>query len=271
METKKVNSLSGGKTSSYMACHYPADYNVFALVRIEDPRAAPKDTGIIKAVSEKIGQDFIATAEDDKTLKLMLELEQKIGKQIIWLTGETFDELIARRKRLPNMAWRFCTQELKMLPIFNWWRENFEEVIEMRIGYRYDEAERASRFTESMKVIVGKTKTGNRNRWGQLKWRVGKFPLIEDKIFHHNVREWASKSGLIFPNDSNCVGCFWKAEQQLRKNWEDNPKKMQWFADKETVGKWKKDIKYTNIKRLLLQTDFDFGTGSGCQAGYCTD
>jgi hypothetical protein len=29
-----VNSLSGGKTSSYMAAHYPEDYNVFGLLKI---------------------------------------------------------------------------------------------------------------------------------------------------------------------------------------------------------------------------------------------
>ena len=34
---KTVNSLSGGKTSSYIAIHYPADYNVFALVHSDDP------------------------------------------------------------------------------------------------------------------------------------------------------------------------------------------------------------------------------------------
>lgn len=28
---KTVNSLSGGKTSSYIAVHYPADIEVFAL------------------------------------------------------------------------------------------------------------------------------------------------------------------------------------------------------------------------------------------------
>tara|TARA_R110002167_G_scaffold149168_1_gene342383 strand:- start:9066 stop:9206 length:141 start_codon:yes stop_codon:yes gene_type:complete len=33
---KTVNSLSGGKTSSYMAVHYPADYNIFALIRTND-------------------------------------------------------------------------------------------------------------------------------------------------------------------------------------------------------------------------------------------
>lgn len=30
-----VNSLSGGKTSSYLAIHYPADINIFSLVTIE--------------------------------------------------------------------------------------------------------------------------------------------------------------------------------------------------------------------------------------------
>ena len=35
----KVNSLSGGKTSSYIAANYPADYDIFALVRIEDKQS----------------------------------------------------------------------------------------------------------------------------------------------------------------------------------------------------------------------------------------
>lgn len=271
MGIKTVNSLSGGKTSSYMATHYPADYNVFALIRIEDPRAAPKDKGLVKLVSDKIGQEFIASAEDDRTLQLILDLEQSIGQEILWLTGETFDALIRRRKRLPNKMWRFCTQEMKMNPIFHWWQNNFIDPIEMRIGYRYDELERAERFTNTMRVIVGRTKTGNRNRWGDLHWRTGKFPLIDDKILNYHVKQWAVSTGFEFPQDSNCVGCFWKADQQLRKNWEDNPEKMQWFSDQESIGTWKKDIKYQNIRRLPLQTEFLFGTGAGCQAGYCTD
>lgn len=31
-----VNSLSGGKTSSYLAANYPANYDIFALVRTYD-------------------------------------------------------------------------------------------------------------------------------------------------------------------------------------------------------------------------------------------
>ena len=48
---------------------------------------------------------------------------------------------------------------------------------------------------------------------------------------------------------------------------------MQWFADMEKTlnRKWKKEMSYEKIKTIGLQQDFYFGTGSGCQAGFCTD
>jgi hypothetical protein len=46
---------------------------------------------------------------------------------------------------------------------------------------------------------------------------------------------------------------------------------MQWFADQEKYATWKKEGKYEDFKKLGLQMDFNFGTGSGCDAGYCTD
>lgn len=118
---KTVNSISGGKTSSYLAKHYPADYNIFSLVRIEDLRCMPKDKGLIKLVSDKIGMEFIATAESDQTLKVVLDLEQLIGSEITWLTGETFEQ-ITSRGFLPNQRTRFCTTEMKIKPIANFCR-----------------------------------------------------------------------------------------------------------------------------------------------------
>lgn len=46
---------------------------------------------------------------------------------------------------------------------------------------------------------------------------------------------------------------------------------MKWFADQEIKNKWKKEMTYNQIKKIGLQQDFFFGTGSGCQAGFCTD
>jgi hypothetical protein len=253
---KTINSLSGGKTSSYMSLHYPADYNIFALIRIEDKNCSPKDKALINYVSDKIGMDFIATAEDDATLYVIRDLEQKIGEEIIWVSGISFDNLLKKRKALPNKMWRFCTSEMKLKPIYKWWKANINEVVKMRIGFRYDEKERSNKFT---------------THWGKKEWRIGSFPLIDDKIHHYKIKEWAEKSNLTFPADSNCVGCFWKQPPQLRKNWQDNYNKMQWFSDQEIRNTWKSEMSYNTIKKLSIQQDFNFGTGTGCQAGFCTD
>lgn len=275
---KTITSISGGKTSAYLAKHYPTDYNIFALVRIEDRRCTPKDKSIVKYASDKLGKEFIATAESDKTLYVIRDLEQLLGKEIIWVSGYSFDELIKKRKALPNMMQRFCTTEMKMFPIAEWWFKEIGEKIQMQVGFRYDEKERADRFKTDIKIKVGKYLNGN-NKWQEFNWRVGKFPLIENKINHYQVVQWANSTDLIFPPDSNCVGCFWKPLQQLRKNWEDEPLKMQWFADIEKanfskrtkVQRWKNEANYEQIKTIGLQQDFYFGTGSGCQAGFCTD
>ena len=55
-----VNSLSGGKTSSYIAANYPADYNVFALVRIQHEASKFPDKKIRQLVEDRIQAPFIA-------------------------------------------------------------------------------------------------------------------------------------------------------------------------------------------------------------------
>lgn len=270
---KTINSLSGGKTSSYLAKHYPADYNLFALVKIDDIRCTPKDKSLVKFVSDKIGEQFIATAESDLTLRAVIDLEQLIGKEIIWVHGLSFDKVISKNGILPDFLRRYCTTEMKMRPIFDWWFKNINEKVKMGIGFRYDELERKERFTTTFKGIIGKSKNGNRNRWGELEWREGYFPLIDDKITNYQVKQWADTTNIVFPADSNCVGCFHKPLQQIRKNWDLETDKLQWFSDMEKIGKgrFQTNFTYEQAKKVPLQLDFNFGTGSGCQAGFCTD
>lgn len=273
--TVTVNSISGGKTSVYMALNYPADIELFALVCIEAEYCKPKDKSLVKYVSDKIGREFIATAESDKTLIVMRDLEQLIGKEINWVAGDSFEQVIKNKKAIPNQMWRFCTTEMKMKPIFEYCQKEVGDIVNMQIGFRYDEKERGERNKDNryFKTIVGKSKTGNLNKWAEIEWRTLSFPLIDSKISHFEVYNWAQNSGLDFPKDSNCVGCFWKPYQQLRKNWDNEPKKMRWFAEmeKEMKRQWKKEMTYSNVKKIGLQQDFNFGTGSGCQAGFCTD
>lgn len=286
---KSINSLSGGKTSSYMAVHYPADYNIFSLVCIDDKSCSPADKAIIKIVNNKLNKygyiekygEFIATAEDDKVLKVILDLEQLIGHEIIWVRGDSFDRVIKKHGNVvPNMARRFCTSDMKMRPIGEFVYHNIMKMNEMQpvfsnVGFRYDEKERAKTTKEERqiktKLVVGKRNT--RQKWEEVFWGVANYPLIYDKIGHYTVHKYWSSDKIKFPNDSNCIGCFWKDPQQLRKNYDDHYEKMQWFNEKEKQSNynWKSQITYDQIKKIGIQQDFFFGTGSGCQAGFCTD
>ena len=118
---KTVNSLSGGKTSSYIAVHYPADYNVFALVRTDDKKCLYPDAKVRQIVSDKIGCEFVGTLEQDNVITIMLQLEEFIGREILWVCGDTFEKIIEKRgKYLPNVMTRYCTSEMKMKPIMEW-------------------------------------------------------------------------------------------------------------------------------------------------------
>lgn len=281
-----VNSLSGGKTSSYMAMNYPADYNIFSLVTINDEKCKPKDKGIVKTVNDKLSKygftekfgEFIATPEDDKILKVMLDLEQLMGIEIIWIRGDSFENVNKKHGNIvPNMERRYCTSDMKIIPMATFIYNKIMPEYSMNpvfsnIGFRYDEENRAKKERElTSKIITGKR--GSRNKWENVLWGVANYPLIYDKITHYHVSKYWSGKKIDFQTDSNCLGCFWKDVQQLRKNWDNHHNKMEWFAKQERESKYnyKSTITYDAIKNIGLQQDFLFGTGSGCQAGFCTD
>ena len=263
-----ITSISGGKTSAYLAANYPADYFVFALVRSNDKKIAFKDRILAKQVEDRIGCEFIATVEDDVIINTIFDLELISGKEIKWVTGPTFEDLIASRGGyLPNMSSRYCTTHLKIEPIFNWWRESFNEPVIMNIGYRANETERAERFLEkcdsnkleSFRAIVGKSKDGNRNKWAEIKWRTPQFPLIEDQIFKDDVESFWMDKNVRFARRNNCVGCFHRNGAALRQMFEYQPEKMQWFANMERPkSRWRKDVNYQKVINLPLQSSFNF-------------
>ena len=108
---KKINSLSGGKTSSYIAANYPADYDVFALVRIEHEESRFPDKKIAQEVEDRIQAPFIATAEDDIIIYTMLDLEQHIGRKISWVTGKTFDKVLDSAGSLPITSQQWSNRQ----------------------------------------------------------------------------------------------------------------------------------------------------------------
>ena len=278
---KTVNSLSGGKTSSYIAANYPADYNVFSLVRTDDKNCIFPDKKIRQEVSDRLGTEFIGTLEEDMIIYTMLDLEQFIGSKIDWVTGKTFDEITVRngKRYLPNVTQRFCTTEMKLQPIFDWWRKEINEVVEMRIGFRANEQRRAKTMLEKankngnleFKAIVGKRKT--QNKWADIEWQKPKFPLIDNPTFKDSIENYWKDKNVRFAYLNNCVGCFHRSPVLLKHMSDKHPNKFQWFIDSEENGygkrTFKNGMKYKDIRKSLKQTKLFDDDFNECDSGYC--
>ena len=278
---KTVNSLSGGKTSSYIAANYPADYNVFSLVRTDDKKCMFPDAKIRQQVSDRLGTEFIGTLEDDTIIYTMLDLEQFIGSKIDWVTGKTFDDSIIKTKKgtkfLPNKMARYCTTELKTMPILYWVYDVIKEPVIMRFGYRANETSRAVKMMDKtdpegftkVKATFTKLKDG-RNSWGEYRYCKPEFPLIEDNIYKDTIEQFWKDKAVRFAYMNNCVGCWWRSPLLLKKMHNKHPEKIQWFADQETSkSKWRSDVKYSEIIKWKTQTELFDDDFNECDSGYC--
>ena len=283
-----VNSLSGGKSSSYIAANYPADYNVFALVRTNDKNCMFPDKKIRQVVSDKLGGvEFIGTLEMDTIIYTILDLEQYIGREINWVTGLTFEGLIEHpsNNMLPSPLRRYCTADLKMKPMFEWWLKTIETPALFRIGFRANEQRRAKnvigKYNENgfleMKHIIGKHKNGN-NKWKTTEWQRQEHPLIsiDNPIYKDDVEKYWKGKPVRFAEINNCVGCFHRSVPLLKKMWETHGNKMQFFSDLENDRKYpgdtlkaNDDITYQKIKEWKLQTELSFEDFDDCDSGYC--
>ncbi|MBE9599871.1 hypothetical protein [Pedobacter sp. MC2016-24] len=260
---KTVNSLSGGKTSSYLAARYPADLDVFALVCIDDMNAGGRriDPKIRQMVNDKLQKycsdqhEFLSTAEDPLILAAMFDLEQHIGREITWLRGIGFQQISNTMHLIPNKRHRYCTSLLKIDPIFNFLFRYHELPVKMRIGYRADEGHRVGNFKDTYFMAtqcdfvidnIGEQPPGNYKkrkilhpglkglrldretppfitRWQEVPFRIGEFPMIEDQIVRQDVQRYWRDKDIEFPVDSNCQFCFWKHPLQIRDNYDRNP------------------------------------------------
>tara|TARA_B110000908_G_scaffold165304_1_gene214555 strand:- start:554 stop:1195 length:642 start_codon:yes stop_codon:yes gene_type:complete len=211
----------------------------------------------------------------------MLDLEQFIGSKIDWVSGKTFDDAIIKTKKgtkyLPNKVARYCTTELKTMPILHWMYDVIKEPVIMRFGYRANETRRAVKMMEKtdedgftkVKTTFTKLKDG-RNSWGEYKYCKPEFPLIKDQIYKDNIEKFWEHKDVRFAYMNNCVGCWWRSPLLLKKMHTKHPNKIQWFADQETdKSKFKSDVKYSDIIKWKTQTELFDDDFNECDSGYC--
>lgn len=274
-----VTSVSGGKTSAYLSANYPADRYVFSLVRTNDESCKYKDRKLAQMVEDRIQKPFIGTLEDDVIIHTIFDLEQYIGKTIDWVSGDTFENIIDKKQAyLPNVMTRYCTTHMKLNPIFNWWHENFDEPIYMNIGYRITEKSRANNMEKKLidgfdyyKASFEKHADG-RNKWENVKWRIPKFPLVDDYIDSIDIHQFWKNKNVRFAYMNNCIGCFHRSASLLNKMSKMHPSKFDWFIKQETrtTNQFKKNVSYKKIKEsnFTMNIPFDYDP-EGCDSGFC--
>jgi hypothetical protein len=167
---------------------------------------------------------------------------------------------------------------MKLTPMFNWWKETIKQPMEMRIGFRANEVPRAERMLlktndegfSTFKNIIGKTKTGNSNKWDNTPWQKPKFPLIEDRIFKDKIENFWSDKEVRFAYMNNCIGCFHRNEILLKKMSERHPEKFDWFCRQEDKNRtFKSGISYEKIRKHKLQIELFDEDFNECDSGYC--
>ncbi|MBD2161380.1 hypothetical protein H6F46_11835 [Limnothrix sp. FACHB-1083] len=247
---KTVTSISGGRSSAYMALHYPTDYYVFAVVLTDHQPSTPKDPGLLRECRSRIPH-FTASHEADLTLLNVLRLEQEIGQEIKWVAAEySLDQFIlgatqnpgyrAGAVMLPNSRTRFCTVEQKLKPMFWHCFNNVYdgEPMLMNIGFRWDEPDRVDGWTcdkdkfDYPSSCIIKTR---RQQYRNIEWRIGNFPLYQDRITRDQVNRFWVQKGWQFPEISNCRFCFHHRPIEQQRQAELEPANLQWWLDMERV------------------------------------
>ena len=279
---EKCTSISGGRTSAYVAVNYPSEHNWFALVTTEDESCAFTDPACVEYVQSKTNKEVVGTLEDDAIVYTIMDLEQYMGKTIDIVLGEPFEKVIDEKggTYLPNVMTRYCTTEMKIRPLFEQWKSTCSEPIEMQIGFRANEIRRAENMLKKtnedgfseFKDVVGHFPSGRR-KWGATAWQKPVFPLINDGIFKDQIEAFWKDKPVRFAPLNNCVGCFHRNPILLRQMWDEHPNKMNWFAKQEErpgAGRWKKEFKYSIIKQHKSQFQLDLTEWENdCDSGHC--
>jgi len=222
-------SFSGGRSSGYML------HNL-----LEANNGLPGQAYVLFANTGK---------EMPETLDFVAECAERWRVNIIWLehcygddgkvsfrvvnrdtasmNGEPFEELIGKKHMLPNVVTRFCTEELKINPMFRYMRsigikkKNLTDVI----GIRYDEPRRVAKMRARNEVEKFETIA----------------PLAEAKVDKYEVGSFwkAQPFDLKLDNNNgttplgNCDLCFLKGEKKISSIIRDHPYLAEWWFQQE--------------------------------------
>jgi hypothetical protein len=227
IEGPALISFSGGRTSAYM------------LYQILQAHGGKLPANVIVGFAN-------TGKEREETLRFVHECSTRFGVEIYWVEwrdgglgfervgynsasryGEPFKKLILKKKRLPNGAERWCTQYLKVNPLFALMLHllglepgQYEEVI----GLRYD---------EGMRIFRGMDNAAKHGRSVS-------YPLSKAKVTKETVYSFWNDQPFSLDLDiweGNCDLCFMKGKGIRKRIIRDDPAAANWWKSIEaTIG-----------------------------------
>jgi hypothetical protein len=240
-------SFSGGRTSAFM---------LYKVLEAHDGKL-PDDVKVTFAnTGKEMPQtlDFVQACSDNWDVDIVwLEFDglkpppKVVNYDTAARNGEPFDLLTTEKKYLPNMVARFCTQQLKIIPIEKYMGEDFLTVV----GIRADEPRRVAKQRQKPDYLV---------------------PLADDSVTVETVRDfWEDQVfGLDLPmmpngvsNASNCDLCFLKGGGIKKSIIREKPELADWWIEQEKkIGGYFRSDQPSYEQMKIIATDqmslFDF-------------
>lgn len=255
-------SFSGGRTSGYM------------LWRILEANGGslPENVKVVFANTGK---------ERDETLRFVHDCSTHWGVEITWVewrpgskadddnpyfevvgfnsasrNGEPFAALMAKKKRLPNWQERWCTENLKILPMTLFLKSlGWTEWVNV-VGLRFDEPDRVAKQWEKNKLLEEKAK--NASPW------FNEMPLYRAGITKADVMDFWRQQPFdlqLEPHEGNCDACFLKGKKNLKALISAKPSMANWWIEQERLheGTFSSRYSYEDLlQQALAQPDLFF-------------
>ena len=254
IEGPALISFSGGRTSGYML------YQILQAHGGELPSnlyVTFANTG--KEIPETL--DFVKDCGEHWGIKIhWLEMRifdekpiyrtEEVTYETAARNGEPFAALIDHKHMLPNPLVRFCTEQLKVMPMKRFMKEKGYKDWYNVIGLRYDEHRR-----------VAKQKTANENNvnpWESL------MPLYDAKVTVQDVFKFWEDSNfdLNLPNHGgktlagNCDLCFLKGMKTTTMILKERPDLADWWAEQEEkIARSARDVLGREVSTATFRKD----------------
>jgi 3'-phosphoadenosine 5'-phosphosulfate sulfotransferase (PAPS reductase)/FAD synthetase len=223
----QIINFSGGRTSAYMTKRLIDEGGQY-LVTFQN-------TG--KEVSQTL--DFVNECDKRWNLGIVwLEYRKPATFEVVAYetasrNGQPYDELLEQRpSAIPNMQFRYCTQELKIMTLKRYLKSIGVTDYTSFNGIRYDEPKRWQKAKDSDYDV--------------------ELPLVKWKVTKKDVLQWWKQQDFdLMVNEpyGNCDCCFLKGKGKLAIIAKEKPELFDWWIEKESVGRqWKKEITYQQIK-----------------------